>query len=235
MSSKQKQVKKVDFIDMKLSLLQSNNNPEDSFVDSSLSSSSSDVVTHTASSKMTVLSSVSSTSSGVGSSNVSSASSTTSETPSTEHLHTKQLNRISTVSNSTTVSSVSCSSRSKAKLAPKAIISDDGDIEVETPKHQQCFHQTTKPILHNEHRLSMRIVDAKKDANINRGYFLNQSNQQLVNKQQSKSNQFYHTSNSAHYNYQNQLAAATAAAAALAVSYYRFKLVNYSLVHALEC
>lgn len=221
-NTKAKINKKVDFLDIKLnnclhknkkinennslpsssqsspkSTLSNQNTHEDSFVDSNLSSSSSDVVQSSkggSSQKITALSSISSTSSGVGSSNVSSASSTTSETPSTENLP-----------------------NSKSKIAPKAIISDDGDIEIETPnKHAKV----KKPERLETNRLSMRIIDQNVYKNDQRKYnnvyyvnaknnvgFANAYNQKLP--KQNVCNQNYY--------YQNQLAAAAAAAAAVSL------------------
>ncbi|CAF0714137.1 unnamed protein product [Brachionus calyciflorus] len=235
-NNKSKLNKKVDFLDIKLnncltsknkkitennslpsssqsspkSTLSNQNTNEDSFVDSNLSSSSSDVQSNKGSNqKITALTSNSSTSSGVGSSNVSSASSTTSETASTENL----------VNN-------------KCKIAPKAIISDDGDIEIETPLANNLTKSERIP---NPNRLSMRIIDPNgnhHDQNkYNNVYYVNAKNTTLLNNRYSQQiskhsvyNQHFLSKSQIQ---QNQLAAAAAAAAAMDKEKQRDALIEY--------
>ncbi|RNA18458.1 Actin interacting 3, partial [Brachionus plicatilis] len=211
-AAKNKLNKKVDFLDLKLnnclnkskksennslpsssqsspkSTLSNQHSNEDSFVDSNFSSSSSEMIQPSKSSKK--LSSLSSTSSGVGSSNVSSASSTTSESSSADFAS------------------------SKLKKAPKAIISDDGDIEIENPNNCSKIPKPVEP----PSRSSMRIIDqsvykneAKKYNNI---YYVNAKNSMCLNNRCSQPSTPLQSAYHHQTFYQNQLAAAAAAAAA---------------------
>lgn len=212
-AAKNKLNKKVDFLDLKLnnclnkskksennslpsssqsspkSTLSNQHSNEDSFVDSNFSSSSSEMIQPSKSSKK--LSSLSSTSSGVGSSNVSSASSTTSESSSADFAS------------------------SKSKKAPKAIISDDGDIEIENPNNCSKIPKPVEP----PSRSSMRIIDqsvykneAKKYNNI---YYVNAKNSMCLNNRCSQPSTPLQSAYHHQTFYQNQLAAAAAAAAAV--------------------
>ena len=208
LNAKNKLNKKVEFLDLKLnnclnkatknenyslpsssqsspkSTFSNQHSNENSFVDSNFSSSSSDMVQTSKCSKK--LSSLSSTSSGVGSSNVSSASSTTSENSSGDNFTSK-----------------------KPKIAPKAIISDDGDIEIEKPNNYQKISKAESP------RLSMRIIDKSVYKNepkkYNNIYYVDAKNSISL---KNRYNQHVPTLQNSynHQNiYQNQIAAAQAA------------------------
>ena len=166
-------------------------NEDSSFADSNLSctsSSSSSEVTNSTESKSsnlnnnitnksaTAVSSLSSTSSGV-SSNISSASSTTSETPSSNEIInspasrkdnnvTKQLGH--PLSPSTRIQQPS--TIVKSKLAPKAVISDDGDIEIETPAKTNANQQIPLNFNYSQNRYSMRLPSNSNNNNTNVNY-----------------------------------------------------------------
>ena len=166
-------------------------NEDSSFADSNLSctsSSSSSEVTNSTESKSsnvnntstnksaTTTSSLSSTSSGV-SSNISSASSTTSETPSSNEIInspvsrkdnnvTKQLGH--PLSPSTRIQQPS--TIVKSKLAPKAVISDDGDIEIETPAKTNTNQQIPLNFTYSQNRYSMRLPSNSNNNNTNVNY-----------------------------------------------------------------
>lgn len=177
---------------------------------------------------MTVLSSVSSTSSGVGSSNVSSASSTTSETPSTDNFQEK------------------ISKQPLKKIAPKARISDDGDIEIETPSVYSKI-KTQENLVPN--RNSYRILNSSltnrnstnfdpRAYNSSNVYYVNaKSNNQagkVINSNQVPQSQKPMAKTNIYYQQQNQLAAAAAAAAAVIIYFYFSKIKCQKILHSVE-
>ena len=234
--------------DHKLLTHNSNTSNEDSFADSNLSSTSSELVCsattkpnkQTTNGKTVATSSLSSTSSGI-SSNISSASSTTSETPSAndpnmitvginnsnnnnnngsnknnEMIYDNKIcikpNKISSKNNTTKLQTNANTNGVKAanKLAPKAIISDDGDIEVETTLTQPT---TEYNIYRNEankneyklmrsehfnsdpnHRYSMRIPASSKRDSIGCRGSQERSSQRIVSSSSSASSSATHQS-----------------------------------------
>lgn len=224
-NAKNKLNKKVDFLDLKLnnclnktkknennslpsssqsspkSTLSNQHSNEDSFADSNFSSSSSsDMIQFSKSSKK--LSSLSSTSSGVGSSNVSSASSTTSESILADNF-----------------------SSSKSKIAPKAIISDDGDIEIEKPSN---YSKIPKPA--ETSRSSMRIIDQSiyknEQKNYNNIYYVNAKNSIKLNNRNSQHVSIPQNAYHQQSFYQSQFAVAAAAAAAVRIFIYRIDKIE---------
>ena len=196
---------------------------EDSSFSSNLSSSSNKSSTDKSSGQSKTVSSISSTSSGV-SSNISSASSTTSETPySSEAPHTSsqqqqqqqhysanlKKNIKNCIANSIGLGCRSNnSSNNNSKMAPKAIISDDGDIGVEEtanrgaaepasnkPAKKLTFEQQ-QVLLHNNfyrdskcgptQRSSMRILQQQQQDTS----FIRHANERHSHRVISSSNQY---------------------------------------------
>jgi len=184
----------------------------------------------------------SSTSSGV-SSNISSASSTTSETPSADHAS----NSIGLASSSSSLVQNQMTNKPSMKIAPKAIIADDGDIEIEKPyssnmtnsnsnnkvlyehvkqrhstknAHQQHYSRTAASILMGDknYRSSMRLPS---DSSSQRAK-AERCSQRLTGNKSQYLQQYYQSIQQSQLKHpqfeQNKLEAAAAAVAA--VSYY---------------
>lgn len=153
---------------------------------------------------LVVLSSVSSStsSSGVGSSNISSASSTTSETPSSE-IHPQTQTPVKQPQQQQQHNHHRHSlalTGSSYKVAPKAVILDDGDIEIEIPTmRKSAFYKSpereTFPVERPKH--------SNRNSNL---HILNHKQQQPVQQMNGYNLQ-------QEYHQQNRLAAAAAAAA----------------------
>ena len=200
---------------------------EDSSFSSNLSSSSNKSSTDKSSGQSKTVSSISSTSSGV-SSNISSASSTTSETPSTseapqQHYSANLKKNIKNcIANSIGLGCRSNNSgNSNSKMAPKAIISDDGDISIEETANRNTEPALNKPakkltfeqqqvLLHSNfyrdpksgttQRSSMRILQQQQQDTS----FMRHANERHSHRVISSSNQYGHPApvNNYQQNYQ---------------------------------
>ena len=172
---------------------------------------------------------VSSTSSGISSNNISSASSTTSETPSTTESSKNLVKSIKP--------QVKLVSSQPIKKAPKAVISDDGDIEVE--KGTESNRPTTRTSNHQDHRLSVRLIPVpitrgdgeRHSQRVNNKPKDNQIQGLYSNHQQIQPNkpsfQIYSQ------RHQNQLAAAAAAAAAVSSNKYFYYTIFFYYLNAM--